>query len=409
MKELGLNAKSASNKSYQLSTKIKNKLLEKVKQLLDKNRNVIIENNKKDIEEAKVQNISEALIDRLMLDNTRITLMIDGITDIIELEDPIGLILESGFLENGVSIEKISVPLGVIGIIYESRPNVTIDAFSLCFKAGNAVILKGGKEAIFTNTILESLVREALKSCGLDENYMQLIKDTSRASTLELMKMNDSVDVLIPRGSQALINVVLKESSIPVIQTGAGNCHIYVDESADLEMALNIVKNAKLQRPGVCNAVESLVVHKAIVEKFVNMMIEAMPQVDFYGDAISVSVNDIVKEASDDDFYEEYLRYAMSIKVVDSVEEAVEHINKHHTGHSDAIITNNEGNADYFTQVVDASAVYVNASTRFTDGAVFGLGAEIGISTQKLHARGPMGLKALTSYKYILKGKGQIR
>lgn len=409
MNEIGLNARKASSKSYKLSTDIKNKLLETLKTSLDDNREPIIEANKIDVKEAKHQNISDALIDRLMLDDNRITAMIDGITDIVELEDPIGTVLDSGDLENGISIEKVSVPLGVIGIIYESRPNVTIDAFSLCFKAGNAVILKGGKEAIYTNSVLESLVKDALKENKLDENYMQLIKDTTRESTMALMKMNDTVDVLIPRGSQALINVVLKESTIPVIQTGAGNCHIYVDASADLDMALNIVKNAKLQRPGVCNAVESLVVHESIVESFVNQMSEAMPQVDYYGDDISVRVNDIIKPASEDDFYEEYLRYAMSIKVVDSVESAVEHINKHHTGHSDAIITNDTKNAEYFTQVVDAAAVYVNASTRFTDGAVFGLGAEIGISTQKLHARGPMGLKALTSYKYVLKGKGQIR
>lgn len=407
MDRIGNNAKMAARQGNTLSKESKNKLLKTLQENLIKHKDAILEANLKDLEHAK--NLSTALIDRLKLDEKRIMAMVEGLGEVIDLDDPIGRVLESRTLDNGILMEKKTVPLGVIAIIYESRPNVSIDAFGLCFKAGNAVILKGGKEAIHTNTVLETVVRKSLIKNQLDPNFIQLIKDTTRQSTLALMKMNDTVDVLIPRGSQGLIEAVLKESTIPVIQTGAGNCHIFVDKTANLDKALSIIENAKMQRPGVCNAVESLVLHRAVAHQFIPLLLDKLSKVHFVGDDASQKVDSRIFAAAPDDFYKEYLGYELSIKIVESLTEAIEHINQHHTQHSDAIITEDMANAELFINAVDSAAVYVNASTRFTDGFVFGLGAEIGISTQKLHARGPMGLDALTSYKYILKGNGQVR
>lgn len=409
MNQIGKNAKRASITGNTLKEEKKNQVLKTLQSCLIKDKKLIFEANAKDIEHARNNNLSKPLIDRLILDDAGIDNIVAGLEDVINLDDLIGQVLESKTLDNGLDIEQVTVPLGVIGIIYESRPNVTVDAFALCFKVGNAVILKGGKEAIETNIVLEKLIRKSLKDNGVDENMIQLIKDTSRASTLELMKLNQYVDVLIPRGSAGLIQTVLRESTIPVIETGSGNCHIFVDKSANLDMALNIIENAKLQRLGVCNTVESLVVHKDIADTFIPLLMNHIPSVSVLGDAESLKVDPRLIEATPLDFYKEYLDTKMSLKIVDSVEDAILHINEHNTKHSDAIITEDERSAELFTHSVDSAAVYVNASTRFTDGYVFGLGAEIGISTQKLHARGPMGLKALTTYKYIIKGKGQIR
>lgn len=409
MLEIGKQAKQASYLGNALSTKEKNDVLEALKTSLLTHQEAILNANAKDIEAAQLANISTALQDRLMLNEERILGMIEGLDGVISLDDPIGVVLEAATLDNGIEMEKVSVPLGVIGIIYESRPNVTIDAFALCFKAGNAVILKGGKEAIHTNTVLEMCVQESLKKCGLSENFIHLIKDTTRQSTMELMKLNKYVDVLIPRGSQALIQTVLRESTIPVIETGAGNCHIYVDASANLDKALAIIENAKCQRPGVCNAVESLVLHESIAQAFIPSLLNHLPNVKMWGDDANRAIDGRILKADEESFYTEFLGPELSIKIVDSIEEAIEHINEYHTSHSDAILTEDMTQADIFTRSVDSAAVYVNASTRFTDGFVFGLGAEIGISTQKLHARGPMGLQALSTYKYILKGQGQIR
>lgn len=409
MNLIGKNAKTASVISHNLSTKDKNKVLNSLGDNLLKHKNKVFSANKIDVENGKDINLSAPLIDRLVIDEERLQGMVDGLKDVVKLDDPIGDVLETKSLDNGLEVNKISVPLGVIGIIYESRPNVTVDAFALCFKAGNAAILKGGKEALETNIVLERIIRETLVEHSLDANIIQLIKDTDRATTKKLMKLDKYVDVLIPRGSAALINVVLRESTIPVIETGAGNCHIFVDKSANQDDALKIIENAKLQRPGVCNAIESLVIHNDIAETFIQKLMDYIPSVTVFGDEASVEIDSRIKQASDDDFFKEYLDESLSLKIVESMEEAISHINEHHTGHSDAILTSDETSADLFTRNVDSAAVYVNASTRFTDGFVFGLGAEIGISTQKLHARGPMGLKALTTYKYIIKGNGQVR
>lgn len=409
MKEIGIHAKQAASQGNTLTSAQKNKVLEDLKLNLNQSKQAIFTANQKDLDQATQSGLTSAMIDRLSVNDTYLQGMIQGIDDIIGLVDPIGKVLEKRTLDNGIDLEKVSVPLGVVGIIYESRPNVTVDAFALNFKVGNACILKGGKEAIHTNIIFETIIQKTLIENNLDPHLIQLIKDVSRESTMKLMKMNDYVDVLIPRGSQGLIDTVLKESTIPVIETGAGNCHIFVDESADQEKALKIIENAKLQRPGVCNALESLVVHEKIASEFIPKLISYLDEVSFKGDEVSQTYDDTILAATPEDFYMEYLDKVMSIKVVADVEEAIEHINTHHTAHSDAILTQNESNANLFTQKIDAAAVYVNASTRFTDGFVFGLGAEIGISTQKLHARGPMGLEALTTYKYILKGNGQVR
>lgn len=403
MKQIGINAKEAAKKLS--SFKHKDKVLIAIANAITENEEKILDANRKDIESGRKSGLSSALIDRLSISSVKG--MVSGIYDIVNFDDPIGVVLESRYLDNGLHLQKVSVPLGVIGIIYESRPNVTVDAFALAFKSGNAVILKGGKEAIHTNTILEKIIRMNLK--GIDENCIQLIKDTSRESTNELMKMDAYVDVLIPRGSAGLINAVRDNSKIPVIATGEGNCHLMVDDSADIQMARDIFKNAKTQRPGVCNAVEGLVLHKDIAQEFIKDMLEDVPEVEFVGDERAVGIDDRIKPASNEDFYTEYLDLKCSVKVVDTFEEGLDFINEHTTHHSESLISEDSKHMERFLNEVDAAAVYVNASTRFSDGQEFGLGAELGISTQKLHARGPMGLNALTSYKYIIKGKGQIR
>lgn len=409
MKEIGINAKEAARSLALLTQEQKNKALKHIGDDLLGQANVIIEANQLDLEAADQNGITGALRDRLILNQARIEAMVQGLNELTLLKDPIGEVLEVLEPENGLYIERVSVPLGVIGIIYESRPNVTVDAFGLCFKSGNAVVLKGGKEAIHTNIELERIVRNSLTDLNINPNCVQVIKDTRREVTTQLMKLNEYIDVLIPRGSAGLIRAVVENSTIPVIETGAGNCHIYVDHDADVSMALDIIENAKCQRLGVCNTMESLVVHKDIAPTFLPLLVNKLSHVVYHGDLVACEIVDTMVLANEDDFRKEYLDLEMSVKVVDSLEEAIAHINFYNTKHSEAIITNNEQTAQRFTQEVDASTVYVNASTRFTDGSQFGFGAEIGISTQKLHARGPMGLKQLTSYKYIVKGKGQTR
>lgn len=409
MKDIGINAKEASRSLALLTQEQKNDALGRIGEDLLRNASQIIEANQLDLEAADQNGITGALRDRLVLNQARIEAMVQGLNELTLLKDPVGEVLEVLEPDNGLYIEKVSVPLGVIGIIYESRPNVTVDAFGLCFKSGNAVVLKGGKEAIHTNIELERIVRDSLTDLKINPNCVQVIKDTRREVTTQLMKLNEYIDVLIPRGSAGLIRAVVENSTIPVIETGAGNCHIYVDYDADVSMALDIIENAKCQRLGVCNTMESLVVHKDIAPTFLPLLVDKLPHVVYHGDLVACEIVDTMVLANDDDFRKEYLDLEMSVKVVDSLEEAIAHINFYNTKHSEAIITNNEKTAQRFTQEVDASTVYVNASTRFTDGSQFGFGAEIGISTQKLHARGPMGLKQLTSYKYIVKGKGQTR
>ncbi|CAM3673735.1 glutamate-5-semialdehyde dehydrogenase [Erysipelothrix urinaevulpis] len=409
METIGLNAKKAATESAQLSASKKNDVLKDIASALLHHQEDILKANKKDLETAQSQELDDAMIDRLKLNPNRIKDIADGLVKLSIMDDPLQEILETYHPENGLIIEKVSVPLGVIGIIYESRPNVTVDAFGLCFKAGNTVILKGGKEAIHSNLAFEAIIQKTLSQNKLNPFIIQCIQSTDRQATQAMMKMDQYIDVLIPRGSQGLIKAVLKHSTIPVIETGAGNCHIYVDKDADLTMALAIIENAKCQRLGVCNAMESLVVHEAIAKTFLPMLAEQLHDVEFFADTKAQAIVPSFTQATPLDFYTEYLSKAMSVKTVSSLQQAVDHINEHNTKHSDAIITNNQETSDMFTRLIDSSTVYVNASTRFTDGSEFGFGAEIGISTQKLHARGPMGLKQLTSYKYIVKGKGQTR
>ena len=391
MKDIGIKAKEASTELALLTQEQKNQALKRIGDDLLEQANKIIGANQLDLEAADQNGITGALRDRLILNQARIEAMVQGLNELTLLKDPVGEVLEVLEPENGLYIEKVSVPLGVIGIIYESRPNVTVDAFGLCFKSGNAVVLKGGKEAIHTNIELERIVRNSLTDLSINPNCVQVIKDTRREVTTQLMKLNEYIDVLIPRGSTSLIRAVVENSTIPVIETGAGNCHIYVDYDADVSMALDIIENAKCQRLGVCNTMESLVVHKDIAPTFLPLLVNKLPHVVYHGDLVACEIVDTMVLANDDDFRKEYLDLEMSVKVVDSLEEAIAHINFYNTKHSEAIITNNEKTAQRFTREVDASTVYVNASTRFTDGSQFGFGAEIGISTQKLHARGPMG------------------
>lgn len=371
----------------------------------------ILRANEIDMEAARANGMSQGLQDRLRLTSQRIEDMAEGLRQIAVLPDCVGECMEEFERPNGLKIRKVRVPLGVIGIIYEARPNVTVDAFGLCFKTGNAVILKGGSDAIHSNKAIVMVLREALESHGIPKDSLQLIEDTDRKVTVEFMKMKTFVDVLIPRGSAGLIRSVVENSTIPVIETGTGNCHVYVDRDADLDMAVEIVYNAKTQRIGVCNACESLVVHSAVSEAFLPKLQAALSkkQIEFRGDE---RVREILLDctpATEEDYATEYLDYILSLKTVDSVDEAIEHINRYNTKHSDCIVTGNEETAEKFLNQVDAACVYWNASTRFTDGFEFGFGAEIGISTQKLHARGPMGLKEMTSYKYIVCGSGQVR
>ncbi len=409
--QLGENAKEAEVILRSLGTAKKNQVLEAVADALVKNTDTLLQANFIDVENGRSNHMPEGLVDRLLLTSERIAAMAEGLRQVAALEDPIGEVIGMKKRPNGLLIGQKRVPLGVIGIIYEARPNVTADAFALCFKTGNAVILKGGSDAIHSNEAIVNCIRTALEENGITADAILLIRDTSRETASEFMKMNQYVDVLIPRGGRGLIQAVVNNSTIPVIETGTGNCHIYVDETADLEMAANIVINAKTQRVGVCNACESLLVHEKVKDEFLPVLAQKLRQkhVQMRADDRAMALIPDAVKATEEDWGTEYLDYILSVKVVDSVEEAIAHINRYNTGHSEAIITNDYAHSQKFLDEVDAAAVYVNASTRFTDGFEFGFGAEIGISTQKLHARGPMGLLALTSTKYIIYGNGQVR
>ena len=407
----GRKAQEASTQLAMLATEKKKEALLHIAKLLRASTEEILAANAKDVEKAIEKGVKDSLVDRLRLTEARIDAMAEGLEQITELEDPVGTVLAQWKRPNGLRIRKIRVPFGVIGIIYESRPNVTVDAFGLCFMSGNAVILKGGSDAVTSNLALGAILRRGLADCGITEDAVYVVEATDRETTKQLMRLNQFVDVLIPRGSANLINTVLENSTIPVIETGTGNCHIYVDVKADLKKAIDIIINAKTQRMGVCNACESLVVHREIAVKFLPMLAEALApyNIDIRADEEARAVVGSFSEATEEDFGTEYLDRIISVKTVGSVEEAIAHINRYHTKHSDAIITRDCKAADLFLRAVDSACVYVNASTRFTDGFEFGFGAEIGISTQKLHARGPMGLAELTSYKYQVVGNGQVR
>ena len=407
---LGANAKTAEPAISVMGTNEKNRVLSEISSLLRSHVTEIIGANKLDIETARANGMSEAMIDRLTLTEQRIGGMADGVDKVISLPDPVGAVIGGSDLPNGLHVIKKRVPIGTIGIIFESRPNVTVDAATLCFKAGNTVILRGGSDAINSNKALVGLMRTALRNCGVNENAVQLVEDTSRAVANAMMKLNKYIDLLIPRGGGGLIHAVIENATIPVIQTGEGNCHVYVDESADIDMAVNIINNAKTQRPSVCNAIENILVHeKAAPELFRKLDMLWQGRVAIRGDEETAKLVKVEKIADDTDYATEFLDYRLSSKVVKSLDEAIEHINRFGTKHSECIVTQSLRSAEIFQQRIDAAAVYVNASTRFTDGFEFGLGAEIGISTQKLHARGPMGLEALTNYKYLINGNGQIR
>ncbi|MBC5780466.1 glutamate-5-semialdehyde dehydrogenase [Blautia difficilis] len=408
---LGKNARNAEVLVRNLSANEKNEVLLKVAEALTENADTLTAANALDVENGRKNNMPEALVDRLLLTGDRIQGMAEGLRQVAALEDPVGEVLGMKKRPNGLMIGQKRVPLGVIGIIYEARPNVTADAFALCFKTGNVVILKGGSDAIHSNEAIVKCIREVLQEQGITEDAIQLITDTSRETTAEFMKMNQYVDVLIPRGGRGLIKAVVENSTIPVIETGTGNCHTYVDETADLQMAADIIMNAKTQRVGVCNACESVLVHEKVKDEFLPVLARRLQEkrVEIRADEAACELIPGAVQATEEDWGREYLDYILSLKVVSSVEEAISHINQYNTGHSEAIITNNYEHAQKFLDQVDAAAVYVNASTRFTDGFEFGFGAEIGISTQKLHARGPMGLLALTTTKYIIYGNGQIR
>lgn len=407
---LGANAKAAEPAISVMGTNEKNRVLSEISSLLRSHVTEIIGANKLDIETARANGMSEAMIDRLTLTEQRIGGMADGVDKVISLPDPVGAVIGGSDLPNGLHVIKKRVPIGTIGIIFESRPNVTVDAATLCFKAGNTVILRGGSDAINSNKALVGLMRTALRNCGVNENAVQLVEDTSRAVANAMMKLNKYIDLLIPRGGGGLIHAVIENATIPVIQTGEGNCHVYVDESADIDMAVNVINNAKTQRPSVCNAIENILVHeKAAPELFRKLDMLWQGRVAIRGDEETAKLVKVEKIADDTDYATEFLDYRLSSKVVKSLDEAIEHINKFGTKHSECIVTQSLRSAEIFQQRIDAAAVYVNASTRFTDGFEFGLGAEIGISTQKLHARGPMGLEALTTYKYLINGNGQIR
>lgn len=411
LEQMGMKAKEAERVLAIADTETKNKALTYIANALMDNSDKIVKANEIDIENGKNNGLSEALLDRLKLDNGRIEGMAKGVLDVVKLDDPVGKKLLEFERPNGLKIERVSTPLGVIGVIFEARPNVTSDAAALCLKSGNAVILRGGKEAINSNTAIAKVMREAVEKIGLPKDVIQLVEDTSRQSSVELMQLNEYIDVLIPRGGAGLIQAVIKNASVPVIETGVGNCHIYIDEAADIDKAVAIVFNAKTQRPSVCNAAESLLVHKDIADL---VLLKIKTELDkknvvLKGDEASRKIVSEIEEASEDDWGREYLDYVMSVKIVSSVTEAISHIYKYGTGHSECIVTEDMGTAEKFMNEIDAAAVYVNASTRFTDGGEFGFGAEIGISTQKLHARGPIGLPELQSFKYKIYGNGQIR
>ena len=409
--EIGQKAKETSYVLGKMGTNLKNAgLLAAAQEILDEE-NEILKANAADVARAKERGMAPGLVDRLELNHKRIEGIVEGMRQVVGLDDPVGEVISMKKRPNGLLIGQKRVPLGVIGIIYEARPNVTADAFALCFKAGNAVILRGGSDALESNKAIVAAIRNGLKKENIPEDAIALIEDTSHETAREFMRMNGYLDVLIPRGGAGLIRTVVENSTVPVIETGTGNCHIYVDESADLDMALDIIFNAKTQRIGVCNACESLVVHRAIRDRFLPKMAETLKtkNVELRGDESTREILPDCIPATEEDYGTEYLDYILSIKTVDSVDEAIAHINRYNTKHSECIVTENAQTAEKFLNEVDAACVYVNASTRFTDGFEFGFGAEIGISTQKLHARGPMGLKELTSYKYKIHGNGQIR
>lgn len=412
IEQLGEKALEAKRKIATASTGEKNKVLEAIAQVFLENSDAILAENEKDIANARDNGISETMVDRLRLTKERIKGIADACMELVNLEDPVGEVLQGSVRPNGMRITKVRVPMGVIGIIYESRPNVTVDAGALCLKSGNAAILRGGKEAIHSNMILVNLMQRALETSGFAKETIQLVEDTSREVSTQMMQANGYIDVLIPRGGAGLIQAVVQNATVPVIETGTGNCHIYVDDSADLEMAVQITDNGKTQRPSVCNALETCLVHKDVADKFLPMLQKVFEkhQVEIRGcERTKAILGDSVVLATPQDYATEFLDYIMSIKVVDSIEEAIAHIRKYSTGHSECIITESYRHAEQFQKEIDSACVYVNCSTRFTDGGEFGLGAEIGISTQKLHVRGPMGLKELTTMKYLINGSGQIR
>ncbi|MBN2190316.1 MAG: glutamate-5-semialdehyde dehydrogenase [Candidatus Aureabacteria bacterium] len=411
VKQLAGQAKDSSRKLALMSADQKNGLLKKIAVSIRKNKGIILEANTKDVKAAEKDSLSKALIDRLLLDERRIEQMAAGLEEVAALDDPVGRMLDKRTRPNGMQIFKISVPIGVIAIIYESRPNVTSDSAGLCIKAGNAVILRGGKEAFYSNKSIADCMRNAIAGCGGPENIIQFVETKERSAVAEILKLDSLIDLVIPRGGESLIKAVTEMSTIPVIKHYKGVCHIFVDKDADLDKALKIIKNAKCQRPGVCNAAETLLVDKAVSEKFLPQAADMLKgeKVELRGCPETMKILRGIKAATEDDWYEEYLDLILSIKVVDGVEEAIKHINKYGSMHSDAIVTENQASALKFLNMVDSAAVYLNASTRFTDGGQFGMGAEIGISTDKIHARGPMGLEELNTYKYVIKGDGQIR
>lgn len=391
------------------STKNKNIALKKVAEAIESNREEILDANKKDINIGKKNNMLESLLDRLMLDNDRIDSIIDGINTVIELQDPIWNSQKTWTIENGLTISQMTTPLGVIGIVYESRPNVTVDAFSLALKSGNCIMLRGSSSAINSNIALVKSIKEGLRDSPISEDIVQFIEDTNRDLVLEMLKLNDYIDLVIPRGGKNLIEFVINNSTVPTLQTGEGNCHLYVDESADLDKALNILINSKTQRLGVCNSCETLLINKKIKDVFLPMVYEAIKdKIEIRGCAVTSDIIE-VKNAIEEDYKKEFLDAIIVVKIVQDIDEVIDHINKYGTQHSESIVTENLTNANRFQREIDASTVYVNASTRFTDGSEFGFGAEMGISTQKTHARGPVGLEQLTTYKYLIMGEGQVR
>ncbi|MGO1470251.1 MAG: glutamate-5-semialdehyde dehydrogenase [Tissierella sp.] len=409
IKEKGIALKNVENELSIATTKDKNLALKKVAESIEKNRKEILKANNKDVEIARKNNTNEALIDRLMLDNDRIDGIIEGINTVIKLQDPVWESNEVWTIENGLNISKMTTPIGVLGIVYESRPNVTVDAFSLALKSGNCIILRGSSSAINSNIELVRSIKEGLKNSNISEEAVQFIEDTNRDLVLDMLKASEYIDLIIPRGGKGLIQFVIENSTVPTLQTGEGNCHLFVDESAKLDNALDILVNAKTQRLGVCNACETLLVHEKIKEQFLPEVYKALKdKIELRG---SLDIKEIinVNVAKEEDYQNEFLDAILAIKIVNDVDEAIEHINKYGTKHSESIITENLSNANKFQRKVDASTVYVNASTRFTDGSEFGFGAEMGISTQKIHARGPIGLKQLVTYKYLVMGEGQIR
>ena len=408
---IGKKAEQASVQLAHLNSDQKNRILLRVAELLEENCNTVLKANVVDLEQGKQLGLKGAIVERLTLSEEKIAGVAEGLREIAQLDDPIGEIEEMKKRPNGLLIGKKRVPLGVVGVIYESRPNVTADVAGLCIKTGNVCVLRGGKEAFRSNRAIVKIFHKAIEECGLDSNMVQLVQDTSRESAVAMMKLNEYLDILIPRGGAGLIQAVVENSTVPVIETGVGNCHIYVDEAADLEKAISIVYNAKTHRPGVCNAAESLLVHKDVAKAVLPSIGAALAEggVEIRGDKFTCALIPSAVPARKEDWATEYLDLIISSKVVGSLEEAVNHINTYGSMHSESIVTENYSHAQYFLDRVDAAAVYVNASTRFTDGFEFGYGAEIGISTQKLHARGPMGLKELTTNKYVIYGSGQIR